>query len=54
MGEDEMVRWHHRLNRHEFEYALRVGDGQQSLECGTMDSEVHGVTKNQTQLSELN
>ena len=31
--EDEMVRWHHRLNGHEFEQALRVGDGQGSLAC---------------------
>ena len=28
-----MVGWHHRLNRHEFEQALRVGDGQENLEC---------------------
>ena len=31
--EDEMVGWHHRLNGHEFEEALRVGDGQGSLVC---------------------
>ena len=29
--EDEMVGWHHRLNGHEFEQALRVGDGQEGL-----------------------
>ena len=28
-----MVGWHHRLNGHEFEQALRVGDGQGSLAC---------------------
>ena len=33
MTEDEMVGWHHWLNGHEFEYALRVGDGQGSLVC---------------------
>ena len=33
MTEDEMVGWHHRLNTHEFEQALRVGDGQGSLVC---------------------
>ena len=33
MTEDEMVGWHHRLNGHEFEQALGVGDGQGSLEC---------------------
>ena len=31
MSEDEMVGWHHRLNGHEFEQALEVGDGQGSL-----------------------
>ena len=30
-AEDEMVRWHHRLNGHEFEQALGVGDGKGSL-----------------------
>ena len=29
----EMVGWHHRLNGHEFEQALGVGDGQGSLVC---------------------
>ena len=29
--EDEMIGWHHRLDGHEFEQALRVGDGQGSL-----------------------
>ena len=33
MTEDEMVGWHNRLNGHEFEQALGVGDGQGSLEC---------------------
>ena len=31
MTEDEMVGWHHRLNGHEFEEALGVGDGYGSL-----------------------
>ena len=31
--EDEMVRWHHWLDRHEFEQAPEVGDGQGSLAC---------------------
>ena len=30
MTEDEMVGWHHRLNGHESEQALGVGDGQGS------------------------
>ena len=33
MTEDEMVGWHHWLNKHEFEQALGVGDGQGSLAC---------------------
>ena len=31
--EDEMVGWHHWLNGHEFEWALRVDDRQGSLAC---------------------
>ena len=33
MIEDEMVRCHHQLDRHEFKQALGVGDGQGSLVC---------------------
>ena len=33
MIEDEVVRWHHWLNGHEFEQAPEVGDGQGSLAC---------------------
>ena len=33
MTEDEMGRWHHQLDEHEFEQALGVGDGQGSLLC---------------------
>ena len=33
MTEDEMAGWHHRLNEHEFEQALGVGDGQGGLAC---------------------
>ena len=33
MTEDEMVGWHHQLNRHEFEQAPGVGDRQGSLVC---------------------
>ena len=29
----EMAGWHHRLNAHEFEQALGVGDGQGGLAC---------------------
>ena len=46
MTEDEMVGWHHRLNRH----------GLGGLQELTMDREawhatVHGVTKSRTRLS---
>ena len=33
MTEDEMVGWHHRLDRHEFSQALGGGDGQGGLVC---------------------
>ena len=33
MTEDEMVGWHHRLNGHEFEQALGIGDRQAGLAC---------------------
>jgi len=44
---DEIVGWHHRLNGHEFEQALGVGDGQGSLAYA-----VHGVTKSRIWLSD--
>ena len=31
--EGEMVGCHHQLDGHEFEKAVRVGDGQRSLAC---------------------
>ena len=31
--EDEITRWHHQLDGHEFEQAPGVGDGQGSLVC---------------------
>ena len=30
---DEMVRWHHQFNGHEFEKSSEVSDGQGSLTC---------------------
>ena len=44
--EDERVGWHHRLNGHEFEQALGVGDGQGGLAM------LHGVVKSHTGLSD--
>ena len=31
--EDEMIRWHHQLEQHEFKEVLGVGDGQESMTC---------------------
>ena len=31
--EDEMIGWHHQLNRHEFEQVPGDGEGQGSLVC---------------------
>ena len=33
MTEEEMIGWNHRLDGHEFEEALGVGDGQGRLVC---------------------
>ena len=44
--EDEMVRWHHWVNGHEFELTPGDGEGQGSLACCSS-----GVTKSRTQLS---
>ena len=33
MTEDEMARWHHRLDGHEFGLTLGVGDGQGGRAC---------------------
>ena len=33
MAEDEMVRWNHFLNGHEFEEAPGYGEGEGSLAC---------------------
>ena len=44
---NEMVGWHHRLNRHEFEQPQGDSEGHGSLVCAA----VHGVTESQTRLS---
>ena len=33
MTEDEMVGWHHRLDGHESEQALGVGDAKEAWKC---------------------
>ena len=35
MREGEMVGWHHRVDGHDFEESLGVGEGQGSLVCCT-------------------
>ena len=47
MTEEETVRWHHRLDGHEFEQAPGAGDCQGGPACPA----VHGVTKSRTRLS---
>ena len=42
MREDEMVRWHHQLDGHEFELVLEVSDGQGGMGCccpGSLNSQ---------------
>ena len=50
MAEDEKVGWHHRLDGHEFEQALGVGDRQGSLACcspwGHKESDMNEQLKN--------
>ena len=47
--EDEMVGWHHRLNRCEFEQVLGVGDGQ---DREARRAAVHWIAKSRTRLSD--
>ena len=51
MTKDKIVGWHYRLNRHEFEQALGVGDGQGGLACcNTQGSRVgHDLVTEQQQ-----
>ena len=45
--QDEMVRWHHRVNRHESEQTPGGGEGQGSLVCCSS-----WYTNSRTQLSD--
>ena len=51
-----MVGWHHRLDGHEFERALGVGDGQGGLVCcspgGQMKSDMTATELNKEATSE--
>ena len=58
MTEDEIVGWHHRLDGHEFEQALGVGDGQGGLACcspwaksGPQGATENGLDPNPTSVS---
>ena len=57
MTEDEMAGWHHRLDRHEFEWTPGIGDGQGGLACsnswGRKESDM-AEWLNWTGLMELN
>ena len=44
MTEDEMVRWHHPLNGHEFEQAPGDGEGQGSLVCCSLGGQKESDT----------
>ena len=47
MTEDEMVRWHHQLNGHEFEQTPGDSEFREAWHAA-----VHGLSKSQTQLSD--
>ena len=54
MTENEMAGWHHRLNGREFEWTLRVGDGQGGLACCSSWGHKELDTTEQLNWSELN
>ena len=57
MTEDEMVRWHQRLNGHEFEQTLGDGEGQGTLvcysPCGRKELDTVGPLNNNNEMSDL-
>ena len=59
MTENEVVGWHHRLNRHEFEQAPEDAEGQGSLECcspwGCKESDMtERLNKNSKEIKPVN
>ena len=53
MTEDEMVGWHHRLNRHGFVWTLGAGDGQGALACCCSGGHKESDTTEQVNRTEL-
>ena len=54
MTENEMAGWHHWLNGHEFEWTLRIGDGQEGLACCDSWGHKESDTTEQLNWTELN
>ena len=52
--EDEIVGWHHRLNRHEFVWTPGVGDGQGGLTCCSLWGPKESDTTERLNWTELN
>ena len=52
--EDEMAGWHHRLDVHESEWTLGVGDGQGGLACCDSRGHKESDTTEQLNWTELN
>ena len=53
MTEDEMAGWHPRLDGHEFEQTLGVGDGQRGLVCCNSWDHKESDTTDQLKWTEL-
>ena len=51
---DEMAGWHHRLDGHEFEWTLGVGDGQGGLACCDSWGRKESDTTDRLNCTELN
>ena len=54
MTEDEMAGWHHRLDGHEFEWTLGIGDGQGGLACWDSWGRTESDTTEQLNWTDLN
>ena len=54
MTEDEMVGWHHQLDEHESEQALRIGNGQRGLACYSPWGSKESDTTERLNWTELN